>query len=74
MIFSIKLTRKIWTVMLVSRCLWAEVSMWSTARSALKGWSIERWRVVTPWVGGAVALRWEQADERVQLSCGDDSE
>lgn len=42
MLFSIKATRKIVTVMLVSRRQWWELSAWSTARSSLKGWRAER--------------------------------
>lgn len=40
-LFSIKATRKIATVMLVSRWQWWELSAWSTARSSLKGWRAE---------------------------------
>jgi hypothetical protein len=42
MLFSIKLTRKMWTVMLVSRWQWWEITVWSTARSSLQGWRLER--------------------------------
>lgn len=67
MIATLKFTRKIWTAMIVSRKLWAEVAVWSTHRSTLKGWHAERrpggGRVVTPLLGFAVCLDWRKSEE-----------
>jgi hypothetical protein len=58
-LFVIKLTRKVWTVMLVTRWCWWEASVWSTRRSSLKGWSIgidRQLRIVTPVIGIGICL------------------
>jgi hypothetical protein len=59
-LFTLQLNRKIWMVRLLTHHLWAEVAAWSTARSTLKGWRVERTkcgvRVVTPLIGAAIAV------------------
>ena len=67
MLISAKMTRKIWTLALVSRRLWAEVAIWQTAMSDLKGWQACRrpggFRVVTPLLGMAMHFSWVKEDE-----------
>jgi len=61
-IVIIKFTSKLWSVSLVTKRLWAEVSMWRTAASSLKGWRVEcrgrGIRIITPLVGAAACLEW----------------
>ena len=68
MIATVKFTRKISSLMLVSKRVWCEFSVWLTAMSSLKGWGFERrpggFRVITPLVGFAVCVDWRGNDPR----------
>ena len=67
MIFTLQLTRKIWTVRFVSLRVWAEMTAWKSERSALKGWSTERrpggFRLITPLLGVGVCMMLGRRDK-----------
>lgn len=60
LLLLLQATRKVWVVRFVSRRIWLELAAWSTARSALKGWKVERRiggvRFITPIIGWSVIL------------------
>ena len=68
MIATLKFTRKISSLMVVSERVWAEFAVWFTAMSSLKGWKAERrpggFRVVTPLIGFAVCVDWRGSEAR----------
>ena len=68
-LLSLKFTRKVCTLMLVSARIWLEVSAWPTSKSALKGWEAKRtrcgYRVITPLLGAALAADFKGRKDEV---------
>ena len=60
MVLTIKLTKKVWEINLVSRRVWLGVAVWQTRLSGLRGWQLKvsryNLRVVTPLLGCGIVV------------------
>ena len=66
MVVILKLTRKVWSLDIVSRSVWIGAALWCTRQSALKGWQVERrvggFRLTTPLIGVGWCATWDRRE------------
>jgi hypothetical protein len=70
-LLMLQINRKTCFLRVVSERIWAEVAVWSTRKSALKGWSFQRKtvkpfgrRLITPLIGVAVCFSLEPRNDQ----------